>query len=64
MSMATTEETYLGDGLYVSFDGWQICLRAPRENGDHTVFLEPPVLAAFEAFVQSLRRQAAERASS
>ena len=27
------EETYLGDGLYVSFDGWYIRLRAPRENG-------------------------------
>jgi len=24
------KETYLGDGLYASYDGWQICLRAPR----------------------------------
>ncbi len=38
----TTNETYhLGDGLYASFDGYQICLRAPREDGDHVVFLEP-----------------------
>ena len=34
------QETYLGDGLYASFDGWQVKLRAPRENGDHVVFLE------------------------
>jgi hypothetical protein len=25
-------ETYLGDGLYASFDGWQVKLRAPRER--------------------------------
>ena len=36
-------ETYLGDGLYASFDGWHIFLRAPRENGDHFVGLEPQV---------------------
>lgn len=34
-------ETYLGDGLYVSFDGWQMILRAPREDGDHFFGLEP-----------------------
>jgi len=33
-------ETYLGDGLYASWDGWQVRLRAPREHGDHEVFLE------------------------
>lgn len=36
-------EVYLGDGLYVSFDGCQLCLRAPREDGDHIVYLEPGV---------------------
>ncbi len=39
-------ETYLGDGLYASFDGWQIILRAPREDGDHYVALEPSVFEA------------------
>ncbi len=33
-------ETYLGDGLYVSFDGWHIKLRAPRPGGDHFVAME------------------------
>jgi hypothetical protein len=33
-------ETYLGDGLYASWDGWQVRLRAPHEHGDHEVFLE------------------------
>ena len=40
------KETYLGDGLYACFDGWQFILRAPREHGDHWVGLEPSVLAA------------------
>jgi hypothetical protein len=39
-------ETYLGDGLYASFDGFMITLRAPRENGDDWVGLEPNVFAA------------------
>lgn len=45
------KEKYLGDGLYASFDGWQFCLRAPRENGDHFVALEPKVLTSFLTFV-------------
>jgi hypothetical protein len=39
-------EEYLGDGLYVSFDGFMITLRAPRERGDHWIGLEPNVFAA------------------
>jgi hypothetical protein len=35
------EEAYLGDGLYVSFDGWGLRLRAPRDGGDHFVVLDP-----------------------
>jgi len=48
-------ETYLGDSLYASFDGWQITLRAPREGGDHWVSLEPAVLNEFERYVAALR---------
>jgi hypothetical protein len=50
--MTEPKETYLGDGLYASFDGEYVWLRAPRENGDHVVGLEPQVLNAFLAFVQ------------
>lgn len=48
----TDTETYLGDGLYASYDGYQIRLRAPRENGDHEVFLEDGVLIRFLEFVE------------
>lgn len=48
--MTGAKETYLGDGVYASFDGWQICLRAPRENGDHIVFLEPQLWRSLTMF--------------
>ena len=34
-----TKETYLEDGLYASWDGHQIILRAPRDGRDHWVAL-------------------------
>jgi hypothetical protein len=45
-------ETYLGDGLYASFDGFMITLRAPREHEDHWVGLEPEVFAALLDFAR------------
>ena len=33
-------ETYLGDGIYASYDGYQIRLRIPREDADHFVYLD------------------------
>jgi hypothetical protein len=50
-------ETYLGDGLYASFDGWYIWLRAPREHGDHMVGLEPPVYRALLRYVDDLKKR-------
>lgn len=46
-------EAYLGDGLYASFDGWQIVLRAPREGGDHCVALEPTVWQALLSWLEA-----------
>lgn len=45
------KETYLGDGLYISFDGMHIILRAPRLDGDHWVGLERPVYRAMLKWV-------------
>lgn len=51
--MVSEKETYLGDGLYVSSDGHQIRLRAPREGGaHHLVFMERFVLDAFLAYLK------------
>jgi hypothetical protein len=48
------KETYLGDGLYASFDGWHIVLRAPRQEGDHIVALEPEVFASLVTYQRAL----------
>jgi hypothetical protein len=48
-------EVYLGDGLYASWDGLQVRLRAPRENGDHVVYLEDGLtLTAFLEYLKTL----------
>jgi hypothetical protein len=50
------EETYLGDGLYASFDGYQIWLKA--SNGvdvTNAVALEPSVFQALLAYEKKLR---------
>lgn len=48
-------ETYLGDGLYASFDGYQICLRAPRGYHDDYVYLDPPTFQALVDYNASIR---------
>lgn len=52
-----TEDTYLGDGLYASYDGFQIRLYTERADGTHEVFLDGHTLAQFEAFVAKLRKE-------
>ena len=49
------QERHLGDGLFASFDGYQVKLRAPREFGDHEVFLEPGILNQFEHYIAELK---------
>lgn len=49
-------ETYLGDGLYASYDGFAIWLRAPRDHVDHEVALEPEVLHNFLNFAFTIER--------
>jgi len=46
-------KTYLGDGLYAAFDGWQYVLTA--EDGirvTNVVYLNPEVLAALNSFTK------------
>jgi hypothetical protein len=44
------QETYLGDGLYASHDGYQVCLRADSQR----VYLEPQVIEAFQNWLAPL----------
>jgi|KBSMisStandDraft_5_1062788.scaffolds.fasta_scaffold97988_7 hypothetical protein len=54
--MIQTKETYLGDGLYASWDGFSVWLRAPRPDRDDHVCLEPQVLQALAQFVRSVQK--------
>jgi len=50
-------ETYLGDGLYASFDGWHVRLSTQRIAGETDwVALEPEVYRALRAWVASYPR--------
>jgi len=54
------EPVYLGDGLYASFDGYQIELYA--HNGirkTSSVYLDGQVLVAFLRFVEAVKANAA-----
>lgn len=48
-----SNEVYLGDAVYASFDGWQIKLRTGDGNGQ-VIYLEPVVYWALERYVKSL----------
>jgi len=44
---------YLGDGLYASFDGYQICLMANSHTAPtDTVYLDPSVYANLVKFMR------------
>lgn len=50
-----SEETYLGDAVYASFDGWHIVLRTGDGN-NQIIYLEPSVYAALLRYVETLRK--------
>ena len=53
-------ETYLGDAVYASFDGWQIKLRTGDGN-NQVIYLEPGVYQNLIRFVNDIRRHAEEK---
>jgi hypothetical protein len=57
--MTQTEE-YLYDGIYASFDGFQIKLRTEREEGDHVIYLEPTAWDLLVDFAIRCRMEAEE----
>jgi hypothetical protein len=49
-------ESYLGDGCYVSFDGYQLALKANHhEYPTDIVYLEPQVWENLVKFVEQLK---------
>lgn len=48
-------ETYLGDGVYASCDGFQIRLRTEQPDGQHVISIEPDVLGALVLYAKRCR---------
>jgi hypothetical protein len=47
------EGSYLGDGVYATFDGFQVWLRTERaDGGQHVIALEPQVLKQLLRYVR------------
>lgn len=51
------QKTYLGDGLYVQFDGYHFMLSTPREDGEHYVALDPYVFDALLAYREEVYKE-------
>lgn len=57
MSNDITDRDYIGDGVYVGFDGYNIVMTTGShrpEEADNMIVLEPKVLAAFTRYQASL----------
>lgn len=52
---APRAETYLGDGVYASYDGFQVWLRTDRGGGQHLIALETGTYMALINYVKSLQ---------
>jgi len=50
------DEQYIGDGVYVSFDGYQFVLKAnSHKNPTDVIYLDPSVVQAFEEYRQYVK---------
>lgn len=48
-------QQYLGDGVYVDFDGYHIVLTTEREGIMHTIYLDSPTFGALKRYDQQIR---------
>ena len=51
---AAQRQTYIGDGVYASFDGYQVWIRTQREGGWHEIALEPAVYDRLREYARSV----------
>lgn len=59
--MGDGSERYLGDGVYVRFDGYRLELWTERDIGVHRIVLEPEVYAELLLFVGEIKGNEADR---
>ena len=49
-------QEYLGDAVYVSFDGYQLRLKCEAMSEAGVIYLEPEVWARLENFVNRIKK--------
>lgn len=54
MEYPKIEDVYLGDGVYASFDGYQIVLDLRGQNSTTRIALEPDVLNALDLYRKNI----------
>jgi len=55
------EDRYLGDGVYASYDGWNLILDLRAQDNTTRIALEPPVLKALDLFRQNIQSAKIEK---
>lgn len=45
---------YLGDGVYATFDGYNICLSLGSHDDEPVVYLDPSVMKALQAYARKV----------
>lgn len=50
--MSNDESTYIGDGVTVSSDGWQLRLSTPRDGSEHVIYLDPSTYLGLRRYAQ------------
>ena len=53
----THPATYLGDGVYATFDGYHVVLDLRGQDDTTRIALEPDVLKSLNAFVERVTRE-------
>jgi len=49
-----SEQHYIGDGVYVSFDGYQIKCETMRESGRQELYFEPDTFQSLLDFAKQI----------
>lgn len=56
----TPDDTYLGDGVYASYDGYQIWLDLRAQDSTTRIALEPQTMAALRAYDDRINEMRAD----
>jgi len=53
--MIDKEDTYIGDGIYVAFDGYNLILKTERGGRVEMIYLEPDIWRSLVEMAQAVK---------